>query len=112
MRTVLHCSSGDTGEISELLGNSRNLREDETVESEQITVLLNGDAVKFALGDSEAADFFEEELDSGVEVKVCSNSIEGRGIDREELIEGVEVVSSGVGELTRLQDEGFSYVKP
>ena len=29
----------------------------------------------------------------------------------ENLLDGVEVVSSGVGELTRLQDAGYAYVR-
>ncbi|QKQ98300.1 hypothetical protein GKQ38_02090 [Candidatus Nanohaloarchaea archaeon] len=51
-------------------------------------------------------------LDQGVEVKACSNSLESRNITEEDLIEGVSPVSSGVGELTRLQDNGYAYVRP
>jgi intracellular sulfur oxidation DsrE/DsrF family protein len=112
MKSVLHCSSGETDKISELLGNMKNLREDDTVEAERIVVVLNGDAVKFAEKDSSAADFFRDEVENGVELKVCSNSIEGREIEESDLVEGCEVVSSGVGELSRLQDSGFGYIKP
>ncbi|MCD2203935.1 DsrE family protein [Halobacterium sp. KA-6] len=51
-------------------------------------------------------------IDRGVTVKQCSNTIEGTDISEDDLIEGVELVSSGVGELTRLQNEGYAYIKP
>lgn len=111
MKTVLHISTDDTGKVSELLGNIRNLREDSTVENEATVVLMNGDAVKTALQDSKASEFFRDELDNGVSLRVCSNSLEGRDIDPENLLHGVEVVESGVGELTKLQSEGFSYIR-
>jgi intracellular sulfur oxidation DsrE/DsrF family protein len=46
-------------------------------------------------------------------MKACSNSIEGTEMEEEDMIDGVEVVSSGVSELSRLQsEENFSYIKP
>ncbi|MFB6241188.1 MAG: DsrE family protein [Candidatus Nanosalina sp.] len=112
MKAVFHFSSPDTDRVSELLGNLKNLREDETVDMESIAVVMNGDGVKFARKNSEASEYFSEELSEDIEIKVCSNSLEGRGIDSEELLDGVEVVSSGVGELNRLQDRDYNYIRP
>ena len=111
MKTVLHISDDDTRKVSELLGNIRNLREDSSVDNEATVVLMNGDAVNTALGDSEAAEFFREELENMVSFRVCSNSLKGRDIEPEDLLQGIEVVESGVGELTKLQSEGFSYIR-
>lgn len=111
MKTVFHLSTDDTAKVSELLGNIKNLKEDETVEIEKITALLNGDAVLTALEGSGAEEFIRGHLEDGVEFRVCSNSVDGRDLDREELIDGVEVVSSGVGELNRLQEEDFNYIR-
>ena len=110
MSVVFHLDEGDSQSQSELLGNLKNLREDEKVEQGEIAVVLNGDAVEMVEKGSKAEEFVEKELTHGVEFKACSNSLENRGID--ELVEGVERASSGVGELTRLQSQGFSYIKP
>lgn len=110
MSVVFHLDEGDSESQSELLGNLKNLREDEKVEQGEIAVVLNGDAVKMAEKGSKAEEFVEDELKHGVEFKACSNSLENRNID--ELIEGVERASSGVGALTEFQDEGYSYIKP
>ena len=108
MKTVFHLSSDEPGKISELLGNIRNLKQDETLEVEQITAVLNADGVKAALKGSEAKQYLEPLIEEGLDLKVCSNSIRGREIDEKEILEGV---SSGVGELNRLQDEGFNYIR-
>ena len=111
MKTVLHISDDDTRKVSELLGNIRNLREDSSVDNEATVVLMNGDAVNTALGDSEAAEFFREELENMVSFRVCSNSLEGRDIEPEDLLQGIEVVESGVGKIKKLQSEGFNYIR-
>lgn len=111
MKTVFQLSTDETGKVSELLGNLKNLKEDETVEVDEIAVVLNGDAVLTVVKGGEAADFYRDHIETGVALKVCSNSVDGRDISREDLIQGVEVVSSGVGEINRLQDSGFNYIK-
>lgn len=37
--------------------------------------------------------------------------MESRDIEETELLAGVETAPAGVGELTRLQDAGYAYVK-
>ena len=111
MKTVFQLSTDETGKVSELLGNLKNLKEDETVEVDEIAVVLNGDAVLTVVKSGEATDFYRDHIETGVALKVCSNSVDGRDISREDLIQGVEVVSSGVGEINRLQDSGFNYIK-
>ncbi len=112
MKAVFHLNTGEVSKQSELLGNIQNLMDDGTVEVDQIAVLLNADGVDMLERGSQAEEFLEEFIDEGVEVKACSNSLENREIDEEELIDGVDTVPSGVGELTRLQEEGFHYIKP
>ncbi|MFB6292425.1 MAG: DsrE family protein [Candidatus Nanohaloarchaea archaeon] len=112
MKVVFHLNSNDTGKQSETLGNIKNLREDETVDVEDIALVVNADAVDAVRNGSEAAEFLEDFISEGVEVKACSNSLDNREIGEEELLDGVETVSSGVGEIARLEDEGYQYIKP
>ena len=91
MPVVFHLDEGDSQSQSELLGNLKNLREDETVETGDIAVVLNGDAVDMVEKGSSAEKFVKEELENGVSFKACSNSLENRDVD--ELIEGVEKAS-------------------
>jgi len=111
MKTVFHLSTDDTDKTSELLGNIKNLWADQTVEIETTAVVLNAQAVEIATEDSGASDYLSKMIEGGLQVKVCSNSVEGQGIDEYNLLDGVEVVSSGVGEVNRLQEEGYNYIR-
>lgn len=111
MKTVFHLSTDDPEKISELLGNIKNLNEDKSIDVERITAVLNAEGVKTALKSSEAKNYLKPMIQEGLDLKICSNSVEGREISRDDLIQGTELVSSGVGELNRLQDEGFNYIK-
>ena len=50
----------------------------------------------------------------GVKFKICANTLKGRQVDLAALYDADEadVVPSGVAELSKLQGEGFSYIKP
>ncbi|MFB6144552.1 MAG: DsrE family protein [Candidatus Nanohaloarchaea archaeon] len=111
MKTVFHINSGETSKQSELLGNIQNLMDDGTVEVGEIAVVINSNAIDMVEEGSEASEFIEEFLSKDVEFNACSNSLENRGIEEGEVIEGVEIVSSGVGRLNQLQDKGFNYIK-
>lgn len=111
MNTVFHLSTDDSNKVSELIGNLKNLKIDQTVDIETIAVVLNADGVHTVLKDESASEYLEVLAEEGVKLKVCSNSIEGQDIGEEELIDDIEIVSSGVGELNRLQDKDFNYIK-
>jgi len=51
--------------------------------------------------------------DRGVEFLVCAATLGARSIAKEDLLDGVAVVPSGISEIARLQlKEGYAYLKP
>lgn len=49
----------------------------------------------------------------GAAFRVCGTTLKARGIAPDRLVEGVDVVPSGIAEIARLQlKEGFAYLKP
>lgn len=48
----------------------------------------------------------------GVEFRVCKITLERRKIDPKRVIPEAKLVPSGVVEVTRLQQEGYAYLKP
>jgi intracellular sulfur oxidation DsrE/DsrF family protein len=53
--------------------------------------------------------------EQGVSFNVCANTVKGRNVDLNNDLYGVEdsdIVPSGVAEVARLQDMGYSYIKP
>lgn len=48
----------------------------------------------------------------GVEFRVCQITLERRKIDPKKVIPEAKLVPSGVAEVTRLQQQGYAYLKP
>ena len=79
----------------------------------EIELVVNSAGVKLFLRDSSP---IQEEVGSlirqGVRVAICRNSMKHYQLKESTFLDGVEFVASGVGELTRKQTEGWSYIRP
>jgi len=109
MQTVFHHARGEQAEA--ILANVANLLGDDSVDVEDAALVANADGVYTLTADSEHAETVQDRLDDGVRFVACANSMGTRDVDESALIEGVETAPAGVGELTRLQDAGYAYVK-
>lgn len=111
MEIVFHLSTDNSDKVSELIGNVKNLMVDKTVETDSIHIVINADGINTILKERSSSEYLKALSEEGAIIKACSNSIEGQEIDEKELIDDITVVSSGVGELVKLQDQGFSYIR-
>lgn len=114
MKTVFHVSSPDAGDQQHAMINAANLIADETVYSsgDEVVVLANGAAVRmFVAETAEHPDMVESLLDDEVSLRACGNALTSMNATDDDLFAGVESVPSGSGELARLEDEGFGYIK-
>ncbi|KZN23218.1 hypothetical protein A4G99_14270 [Haladaptatus sp. R4] len=112
MKAVFHHSNDDPERHDRVLGNMANLLDDETISLDAVALVANSGGLSLLLKDSPYQERVETLLNRGVSFKQCHNTIDGTNITSEDLIDGVELVPSGVGELTRLQHEGYAYIKP
>lgn len=111
MQVAFHLSQIQANEVKKALRNIKHLREDKN--DADIHAVSNTSAVTMMKQESPYADDIRELIEEyDITMKACSNSIEGTDMEEEDLIERVEVVDSGVSELSRLQNEGFGYIKP
>lgn len=84
----------------------------------QVKVVLHGDGVyllRDALSDQKLQSTVTSLKTQNVQFVVCNNTLTGRKIDPgSDLFEVFEddIVPSGVAELSYLQDQGYTYVKP
>lgn len=110
METAFHLSAGDVGDWRAALANVVNFLDDDEVDAEPVLV-TNGHAAYAVVAASPVADGIRDLLSDGAAVCVCRYSLASRDIDPQALIDGVDIVSSGVGEVTRRQAAGAAYVK-
>ncbi|RBI62178.1 hypothetical protein DMJ13_09865 [halophilic archaeon] len=112
MKAVFHHSNDDSDLHERVVSNVANLLDDDTVDVEAVALVANSGGLALLTTDSPQCETVEALQERGVSFRQCHNTIEGTDLTGDDLIDGVELVSSGVGELTRLQDEGYAYLKP
>jgi intracellular sulfur oxidation DsrE/DsrF family protein len=115
-KVVYHIT--DSSRATAALSNIRNhLKASPGV---KIVVVANGAGIDFLLegaanpnGNPYDATVQELTMHNKVEFRVCNNTLEGRHIDKGQVLPEATIVPSGVAEVARLQlDEGYAYIKP
>lgn len=106
--TVFHVSTPET--LSYVDVKVENLLADDAVLVDRVVVVVDSGRTIDAAATRER-DAVETVLDAGGDFRVCSNAIRGARATLAALPDGVERASSGVGELTRLQSEGYAYIR-
>ncbi|WP_135825132.1 DsrE family protein [Halorussus ruber] len=112
MRTAFHLTSGDEDHQKTVLTIAENLSNDETVEMDDIAVVAQAEGIDPLRKDGTHSDTVEGLLDAGIDFRACSNTLDLMDLEDADLVDGVETVSSGASELTRLQDDGWAYLRP
>ena len=113
---VLHVDAGDTGRVAFALGNVRNYLKDVPANSgTKIVIVANGPAVRCFTktpGNAQNELTAQTLMKAGLSIRLCRNALKGFGVSEDMLWDGIETVSGGITELCRLQQEGYSYIKP
>ena len=112
MKVVFHLSAGGEGRRRMVVNNMTNLLEDETVEIEELALVTNSAGIDLLTASGRFSAQIDALAEQGAQFKVCGNSLWQSEYDESELHPESEVVSSGVGELGRLQERGYEYIKP
>ncbi len=112
MKSVVHLISGDEAEQETALAIVKNLLEDETGTIDGVAVVAQSKGIKSVTTEGNRQDQVESLLDAGVEFKACSNTLEMMELDESDLVEGIETVPEGAVEVTRLENEGYAYMRP
>jgi intracellular sulfur oxidation DsrE/DsrF family protein len=114
MRTVFHVSTVD--QLSYVDAKVTNFLADGAVDVRAVAVVVDDPAViDAAAGDGRER--VEAVLDAGTDETetafcVCSNALRGATATMDDLPACVEAASSGVGELTPLQYDGWADIRP
>lgn len=109
--TVFHLPEGEEAYATRVFRNAGNLLDDETIAGE-VVVVCNSAGVSHVLDPSTVEPAVSRVLDRGVRVVACQNSLDSRDADPDALLEGVDAAPTAMGELTRLQAQGYAYVRP
>lgn len=98
-----------------LLENVSNLLNAIDNEEVYIEVLANSEAVKYydiSQNLNTDIETMENLYRKGVKFVACNNALIANDIKKENIIEFVDVVPTGVFEVVKKQNEGYAYIKP
>ena len=116
VRVVYHMNEG-VQHAPQALRNVRNhLRADPKA---KIVMVMHAAGINYLMRDAKDANgnpfevTVQDLVSQGVEFRVCEYTLQSRNLAKQQLIEEVRYVPSGVAEVARLQSqEGYVYLKP
>ncbi|MCW8875272.1 MAG: DsrE family protein [Gammaproteobacteria bacterium] len=127
-KVAYHINGGDAQQQAAALGNVRNHINAMGADKLDIKVVMHGDGLSLVLlpehqdktkmKTANADQNMQARIDGlkmdGVQFQVCANTLKGRNIPKEALYDFKEddVVPSGVAQLSILQEQGYTYIKP
>ncbi len=112
-KVVFHLDEGASARANLVLNNIENLIMDLGQDNVDVELVSNSEGVTAFLKVPNLHGAKVERLAAkGVRFTACDNSLRQLGIAKDALLEQVEIVSAGVGELTRRQAEGWAYIRP
>lgn len=112
MQTVIHLISGDEGEQETALAIAENLLDDESGSIDDVAVVAQSEGIKAVSASGSHEEQVRSLIADGVSFNGCSNTLEMMDIDESELVDGVGTVPEGAVEVTRLENEGYAYLRP
>jgi intracellular sulfur oxidation DsrE/DsrF family protein len=111
-QVVLQMNVENADSWNQLLGNIRNIQTVFGAENIRIEVVAYGKGINLLVKTNTA---FEERLKAaaatGVVLAICQNSMRTRNVKPEDVFPFATPVDSGVAELIRKQEAGWSYIR-
>ena len=110
-RVLFALTSPDESDWNLTTGNIRNLIAGFAPEEVQVEVVVYGPGIVFLKSDTSAAADIKDLQSKHVRFAACANSMRARHLTQPDLVPGAEVVPSGIVEVVRKQEEGWTYIK-
>jgi uncharacterized protein len=111
-RVVIEVNVGGKTPYGVVLNNAANLRRAFAPEPVRIEVVCHGPGVDLLFArNNPLAKRVAALARGGASFAACANTLRGRKIARTALLPFVRVVPSGVAQIVRRQEEGWSYLK-
>ncbi|MBN1218938.1 MAG: DsrE family protein [Anaerolineae bacterium] len=112
-RVIFHLDEYNGVQITTLLKNIENLITDLGENNVQIEVVANAEGVNALLKRPNShTDQIVKLADKGVYFTACAIAIHQIGLTKDKLLEPVDIVRSGIGELVKRQTQGWVYIRP
>lgn len=110
-RTVFHVTEDDPRKWAQVLNNARYTQSELGAQNVEIAVVMNGGGISMLKLESPVAQRIDEASKAGVKFHVCQNTMATQKVSKEDMLPQADYVTSGIGDVIKLQSQGWSYVK-
>lgn len=112
-QVVFHLDEDGSDRVKLVLNNIANLIIDLGHENVEIELVANAKGVMAFLQESNPyVAQIDQLIRKDVRFVVCANTLRHLNIEKDSLLESVEIVPAGVSELVKKQAQGWAYIRP
>jgi len=109
-RVVFQVNEDDSRKWNTVLANVNNVQEE--LGRVEVTVVAIGPGLGMLKADALTANRVQDAMAAGVRFVACGNSMTAQHLSRDDMIDGIAYAKAGYVEIMRLQQLGWSYVRP
>lgn len=110
-RALFQVTDNDPARWNMILNNMQNLREGVAGEPVEIELVAYGPGVSMLKADSSVRERIAAAVRSGVKVNACQHTMAGMRLTPADMLGEIGYVPSGVVEVMRKQQQGWSYIR-
>ncbi|HEY8906804.1 MAG TPA: DsrE family protein [Rhodoferax sp.] len=111
-KVVIQVSDGDAVKWNLALNNAKNVQHDLGADKVNIEIVAFGPGIDMLTADSTVADRVSAAVKSGIQVAACENSMAAKKLTKTDMNPSIGYVPSGVVEIMRREQQGWSYLRP
>jgi len=111
-KMVIQVSDNNAATWNLALNNAKNIQKDVGKDKVDLEIVAFGPGINMLKADSEVANRIDEAAEAGVQVLACQNTMRNQKLNKEDMHEKVNYVSSGVVEIMQRQQQGYTYLRP
>ena len=110
-RAVFHVTEDDPKKWAQVLNNAHYTQVELGAQNVEIAVVMNGGGIGMLKLESPLAQKIDEARQAGIKFHVCQNTMATQKVTKADMLPQADYVPSGIGDVIKLQKEGWSYVK-
>ena len=109
-RIVFQVNDEDSRKWHGVLANINNVQEE--LGKVDIAVVVIGPALGMLKADALTANKVVDAMSTGVRFVACGNSMKAQHLEKDDMIDRIDYANAGYVELMRLQQQGWTYLRP
>ena len=109
-RVVFQLNDDDSRKWHTLLANVNNVQEE--LGKVEVAVVVIGPALGMLKADALTANKVQDAMSTGVRFVACGNSMSAMKLEKDDMIDRIDYARAGYVEIMRLQQQGWTYLRP